>query len=113
MNCKCGTRMHDVGTAAGGIYVRWCPNCGRLYCRSMSPHILGSHWHEPKTIVDAEMPGHPGGCMCAICVACRIEKAPDSKCDRCGRMFKAEKEGAAADLNGLYCIPCGKEKGII
>lgn len=62
----------------------------------------------PKT----EMPGHPVGCMCSICRACRIEKAPKRKCDECGRLFNAEKEGAAIDEDRSYCVECGVTRGI-
>lgn len=48
MTCKCGNPMDDLGTAAGGVFVRWCPRCGSLYHRSMNPRFPGETWEYPK-----------------------------------------------------------------
>lgn len=61
MNCKCGSRMIDVGTSPGGLFVRWCPICGRLHCRSMNPRLPGEYWKEPETVAETVTPNTPKG----------------------------------------------------
>jgi len=53
MECRCGAPMKDIGTAASGVYLRWCPDCGRLHRRSMNPSIPGENWIEPKATFSA------------------------------------------------------------
>lgn len=61
---------------------------------------------------ESEVKGHPIGCMCDLCFACRTSKIPHEKCDNCKRIFDPKKEGAAFNEEGFYCISCGVTLGI-
>lgn len=68
---------------------------------------------EPVEVDKPAVPGHPVGCLCQLCVTTRLQTVPLRKCDECGREFNPATEGAAFDSENFYCVPCGRQHGII